>query len=203
MKEKKFNLSTWIKTYPTKFLLLIFIIIIPILVITLLIIAYVSTNKRFYFDEVADKPVYYYQRDINNQNEFNTYFETFEVTLNELVINKENDEITESYIFSIDTEFNNTYRDATLTFKGVLATDYYDKQSNVVSRTNTNDFTLNYPFDHLENKNKLLVFGSGIPNLYLEVKIDIPSSNLLPTENEPVILIYKLDLTTQNYNVVD
>lgn len=208
MQENKKRLSffSWIKAYPKKFMILLFLILIPVLLITILTISYNNKSTRFHFDDViSDNINYYYQKDVNSKSDFDTYFKKFDVVFDELTISKVDGETLEIYKFNINVELNNSYAGSRIDYKLVLATDYYDKQSSIYTRANSTNFTmtLDYPFSSLENKTKLLFFKSGKPNLYIKVTLsNIPSSNPVPLEN--IDLVFKLDLNkSTGYSVID
>lgn len=192
--QKSFNLFTWIKNYPIKFVIFILLIVIPVMIIVLATMSFSRKNNRFYFDSQGDNKTYLYQKDVNKRKDFNKFFETFELTVEEYkVINPNGKEPTEEYKFNLNKKLNSDYKNADVSYRHVLATKYYDRQSSVSSFShNTKDFLVRYPYHSKDNKNKLLVFKSGYPILYLEVTISTTVAGIGETKEEK--LIYKLDI---------
>ena len=202
--QKSFNLFTWIKNYPIKFVIFILLIVIPVMIIVLATMSFSRKNNRFYFDSQGEVKSYLYQKDVSKQKEFDKYFDTFELTIEQLkVINPKSKEPTEEYKFNLNKKLNAEYKNAVVTYRHVLATKFYDRQSSVSTSdgTNTSNFLVRYPYHSKDNKNKLLVFKSGYPILYLEVTISTPIAGVGETKEEK--LIYKLDINkNQIKNIV-
>lgn len=193
--QKSFNLFTWIKNYPTKFVIFILLIVIPVMIIVLATMSFSRKNNRFYFDSQGDNKTYLYQKDVNKRKDFNKFFETFELTVEEYkVINPNGKEPTEEYKFNLNKNLKPEYKNADVSYRHVLATKFYDRQSSVSTGvgTNTTNFLVRYPFYSKDNKNKLLILKSGFPSLYLEVTIrsTIPGVGEIKEDK----LIYKVDI---------
>lgn len=192
--QKRFNLLTWIKNYPIKFMIFILLIALPTLFIVLGGISFSRKNNRFYFDKNGDNINYLYQKNVNSKKDFDKYFATFNLDVEELkFINISSNEPTESYKFTFNKELNNEYKNASVSYRAVLATKYYDRQSSVLNNSSIRDtFTITYPFSSENNKNKLLFLKSGYPSLYLEVTIVTTIAGVGETKEEK--LIYKLNI---------
>lgn len=204
--QKNTGLISWIKKYPSKFMILLFVVVIPIILISTAIIVNVRNNHRFFFEEIEGEPVYLYRKDLSTEKKLSEFL-TFDVTLETIVLPREviNDDSTTTYsegeyVFKINysTPENINY---TFAFEFLLDTTYNGYRSFRTGTLEKNEVsTIRIPFNHLMPYKKNIFTTITRPSLFIRVKMssrDIIEG--LPVSNEEFYI--KIDLTSQQPDV--
>lgn len=204
--QKNTGFISWIKKYPSKFMILLFLIVIPIFLLSAAIIINSRDNHRFYFEEVDGEPVYLYKRNLTTEKKLSEFI-TFDINLETIVLPREvtdndgNIDYSEGeYLLKIkyETPENINY---TFAFEFLLDTTYKGYRSFRTGTLEKNEIrTIRIPFNYSMPYKKNIFTTVERPYLFIRVKMssrDIIEG--LPVSNEEFYV--KFDLTSQTPDV--
>lgn len=202
MKKNKSFIS-WIKKYPTKFMISLFIIVIPIFLVSTAVFINNKDNHKFYFDEVEGVPEYLYKKDLISESKLSEYI-TFDVKLETIAlpretIDKDSGESTYSegeYTFKISYETPESIH-YTFAFEFLLDTTYEGYRSFRTATLEKNELTaVRIPFNFKMPYKKSIFTTINRPYLFIRIKMssrDIIEG--LPVSNQEFYV--KFDLNSQ------
>lgn len=209
MNENK-GFIPWIRKYPTKFMILIFLVFIPLILIFTALIINVRNNHRFYFElNENNEPVYLYRGDLTKESKLSELI-IFDLKLESIVepkeqVNTGSDETTYingEYIFNFRYSTpENVY--ASFQFEALLDTTFNGYRSSVKAFSffeENEDNKMVLPYNYVMPYKKNIFTTVDRPYLFL--KITVNSSTIiegLPLDNE--IYYVKFDLNNQRPDV--
>lgn len=201
MKNTKASFSTWMKKYPHKFMILIFVIVIPVFILTGFFFSTIRNSNRFYFEKNGDDPVYLYKSNLTSAEELEEFI-LLDIKLTKITLPKENIEVIDDVEKVTYTggkyEFEISYEkpaniEATYTFDFVLETPFgTDNHYKTSSSLSSNRLSINY--NEVLPYSKYLFYIIERPNLY--IKINMESNEIIPgLKTSDKIFYYKVDLS--------
>lgn len=202
------NPLTWIKQYPVKALIFIFLFLIPVIFLTVFLTTTTKNKTRFYFEtDEFEKPVYLNKGNLISTEELDELL-TLNIKLKDIVKPLEtfaNDEPVYSggkYSFDVSYQIKDNVK-GTFQFQWMLDTVWNENRSqpsslSISNTTATRDIPYNF---HLPFR-KYFFFKVERPHLYL--KITRINGDVLPGfPAGDQIYYYRIDLNQYKPSVID
>lgn len=207
MNDEKKGLLNWIKKYPKKFMLSIFLIVIPIILLITFIGVTIRNSHRFYFDLEGNEPVYLYRSDLTSEKVLSEYI-TFDIQLEKITLPKQVSTIVDGnettvlsngrYDFEISYE-SKMGPNVSFTFDFLLentfgSNNHYMTSSNLSSNRVLINYNDSLPFT------KYLFWKIERPNLY--IRINMSSEEIIPgLKTSDKIFYFKYNLSNEKPTV--